>query len=84
MALNIPEMPQHLVLAIDRHQHLVEVAQRRRLARLAHGVEVQRGSQWQGWRVQVGRWLIRTGQWLAPEAGRPAMRANRRAKTVWG
>lgn len=93
MLPNIPEMPQHLILAIDRHQRLIEDARRRQLIDVARhqgkvALAISRREARLGWqqrlRVGIGEWLIRVGQRLATEASVSAARSAARKKTAWG
>ena len=84
MLSNIPEMPQHLILAIERHRQLIDDARRQGEIALA----ISRRGERLGWqhrvRVGIGEWLIRVGQRLASEASVSAVRSVSRQKTAWG
>lgn len=69
-----PHLPQHLLLAQDRHQRLLEEAQRYRMSLAAREVPVERPARWRQLRVQVGDLLINAGQKLKANA----------SDTVWG
>jgi hypothetical protein len=72
MLKSTPDMPQHLIWAIEHHRELVEDAHRARLATCRFGGE--RNVSWRRLRWQVGGWLINMGERLQPE----------RSGTVWG
>ena len=81
MLLNIPEMPQHLILALDHHQQLIEDARRQRETAAARRIsEADRLPRWRRWRGRVGDLLVNTWQWLAAKGARK----SRSPKTVWG
>ena len=80
MLSKIPEMPQHFILAVDRHRQLLDEAQRQRTVALAQPMRVGRRDWWRHLRGRMGTWLIRMGQQIAADA--PA--ASPRAKRVWG
>lgn len=69
-----PHLPQHLLLAQDRHQRLLEEAQRHRMSSAAGESPVGRPVRWQRLRVQVGDLLINAGHRLKADA----------SGTVWG
>lgn len=71
MTPNIPDMPQHLLLAIDHHRQLVEDAKRYREAALVRSVVSPKGL---GIRYRIGVMLIGFGLWVQ----------GRRSDTVWG
>jgi hypothetical protein len=74
MMPNVPEMPQHLILALDRHQQLIDEASRQRQRCMVRRTTVRHA---QGVRWHVGEWLIRCGQRL--QTGNVSS-----TKTVWG
>lgn len=80
MLLNHPEMPQHLILAMDRHRHLIEEARRQREHALLRRLGQERLPRWRRWCRRVGELLINTGRRLAPDAAAE----SHRPKTVWG
>ena len=69
-----PHLPQHLLLAQDRHQRLLEEAQRHRMTSSVGTPPAQRPTYWRQLRLQVGDLLINAGQRLKADA----------RSTVWG
>lgn len=84
MLSKIPEMPQHLILAIDRHLQLIDDARRQRIIALAMPSQREHLSWRRRLRVGIGEWLIRLGQRLATEASASAARSAARKKRAWG
>jgi hypothetical protein len=74
MMPNVPEMPQHLILALDRHQRLIEEASRQRQRCTIRRTTLPHAHPL---RWHVGEWLIRFGQRL--QTGNVES-----TKTVWG
>jgi hypothetical protein len=72
MLFSSPEMPQHLVLALDRHRELIEEARRQRMA---HNSRLERPLRWRRLRSNVGELLIHLGQRLKTDTA---------TDTVWG
>lgn len=65
MSSLLPGMPEHMVLAIERHKVLIEEAQRHREAQKAkHSNHVERPLRWRRLRRTVGELLIYMGQRL--------------------
>ena len=69
-----PHLPQHLLLAKDRHQRLLDEAQRHRMCSAASETPVKRPARWRQLRIQVGNLLINAGQRIKADA----------SGTVWG
>jgi hypothetical protein len=70
MLRNTPEMPQHLLIALDRHEQLLEEARRYRQAKAARQ-SVPPRHRWRWLRLRLGEFLIVMGQRL-------------KADTAWG
>ena len=70
MLRNTPEMPQHLLIALDRHEQLLEEAKRHRQAKAARQDAPPR-HRWRWLRWHLGEFLIVMGQRL-------------KADTAWG
>ena len=68
MLRNLPEVPQHLLLAFDHHQRLVEEASRQRMVAAAAGSKPKGPLGWQRVRLQLGTLLISLGQRLKMSA----------------
>jgi hypothetical protein len=68
LMLGSPEMPQHLILAMDHHQLLVEEAKRRRLLAEIHGATAYPQQRWRRLRFRVGELLVYMGQRLKADA----------------
>ena len=68
MLRNLPEVPQHLLLAFDHHQRLVEEASRQRMYAAALGSKPKGPLGWQRVRFQLGTLLISLGQRLKMSA----------------
>jgi hypothetical protein len=66
-----PDMPTHLILAIEHHRQLVEDAQRHRKQLMGRKALHAQAALRQGVRGQVGDWLINLGQRLKDGDGRP-------------
>ena len=64
MSSLLPGMPEHMVLAIERHKALIEEAQRHREARIAQQNGLERPLRWRRLRRSVGELLIYMGQRL--------------------
>ena len=64
MLHNACELPQHIYLALDRHQELLKDAKRQREANLAQRWNGERPLRWRRLRYQVGALLINMGQRL--------------------
>lgn len=79
MLSNIPEMPQHLILALDHHRQLLEDARRQRAYALVRSAREERPLWWRRVRVSVGELLIRMGQRLTTNV--PTSQAE--AKAAW-
>jgi hypothetical protein len=71
MLRSSPEMPQHLLLALDHHERLLEEARRWRLQMAAKTLMPQRPRRWRRLRFRLGELLIYMGQRLKTD-------------TVWG
>jgi hypothetical protein len=59
-----PEMPQHLLLALDHHERLLEEAHRQRLRMAAKTMMPERPRRWRRLRLRLGELLIYMGQRL--------------------
>ncbi len=64
MLHNSPELPQHLILALDHHRWLLEKAQCERKWMAAHASKGERPLRGHRLRVHLGEWLIKMGQRL--------------------
>lgn len=68
MLPNLPEVPQHLLLAFDHHQRLIEEARRQRVYAAAAGSKTSGLLGWQRVRFHLGTMLISLGQRLKMDA----------------
>jgi hypothetical protein len=85
-----PDMPTHLIWAIEHHRQLVEDAQKHRVGLLARKGGQERPPHWQWLRFYAGELLINMGQRLKPDApnsvtnSAPNAVAKNATNTVWG
>jgi hypothetical protein len=78
MLTNSPEMPQHLILALEHHKALIEDARRHHQANVARMSPLERPMRWRRVRSYAGEWLICFGERLKSGA------SDRATDTVWG
>ena len=72
-----PEMPQHLILAIDHHQQLLDEARRYRQQVMAYALNGEHPMRWRRLRLRVGGFLIDLGERIRTEA-------KEASDPVWG
>lgn len=63
-----PELPQHCVLAIERHKRLLEEAERNRMLKDTNRTTGEHPIRWRRVRFRIGDLLISMGQRLKADA----------------